>query len=317
MTEEFNPRAVRVVFFGSPEFAVPSLRALVAAGYRVVAAVTQPDKPAGRGSKTSMPPVKVAAAELGIDVLQPERLRDERVQAQLRDLVPDVFVVAAYGKILPQSVLDIPARGSLNVHASLLPRWRGASPIESAILAGDAETGVTIMELVMKMDAGPTVSSRATPIGADETAGVLESRLAILGSELLVEALPGWLDGSLPGVSQDEAAVTTCSLIRKEDGHLKRGMTADEAARAVRAFNPWPGAYVLYRGDRLAIWRATAEPGTVAPGTIITSGRRPAVGFRSGVLVLEEVQRPGSKRLRGEDFVNGERGQLAASVVLA
>lgn len=317
MTDALSPQATRVVFFGSPEFAVPSLRALAEAGYRVIAAVTQPDRPAGRGAKARVPAVKAAALELGIPVLQPDRLRDERVQRALRDLVPDVFIVAAYGKILPQPVLDIPARGTLNVHASLLPRWRGASPIESAILAGDAETGVTIMELVLQMDAGPIVSQVKTEIGSAETTGDLEARLATLGAKALAEALPDWLDGSRMPEPQDESQVTMCGLIHKEDGHLRRSMTAEEAARAVRAYNPWPGAYVVYRGERLAVWAASVRPGNVAPGTVVTLERRAGVGFKGGILLLEEVQRPGARRLRGEDFVNGQRGEIAASVELA
>jgi methionyl-tRNA formyltransferase len=261
--------------------------------------------------------VKVTALELGLVVLQPERLRDEQLHGHLRVLAPDVFVVAAYGKMLPQAILDIPTRGSLNVHASLLPRWRGASPIDAAILAGESETGVTIMEMVMKMDAGPIVAQVMTPILPDDTTGTLEPRLARMGAQLLVDSLPGWLDGSLEPVPQDESRVTVCSLIRKEDGHLRAVMSAVEAERAVRAYNPWPGAYVVHRGERLGIWGASARPGSLSPGEVIVIERKPAVGFRDGLLVLNEVQRPGSKRLRGEDFLNGERGALAPTVELA
>lgn len=317
MSSDVKPSEVRVVFLGSPAFAEPSLRALASQGYQILGVLTKPDRPAGRGGRPRPPEVKTAALELGLQVFQPERLRDEKLQDRLRALEPDVFVVAAYGKILPQAVLDIPAKGSLNVHASLLPRWRGASPIDSAILVGDTETGVTIMEVVMQMDAGPIVAQARTRILPDDTTGTLEPRLAELGANLLIQALPRWLDGTLVPEPQDEALVTMCSLIRKEDGHLRASLTAAEAERAVRAYSPWPGAYVIYRGERLGIWRASVRDGSVSPGTIVVVDRRPAIGFSQGLLVLHEVQRPGSKRLRGEDFLNGERGHLDATAALA
>jgi len=308
----------RVVFMGSPEFAVPSLRSLVASGVPVVAAVTQPDRPAGRGGRTQQPPVKLAALELRIPVLQPESLRDEAVHASLRALAADLFVVAAYGKILPQAVLDIPRYGCLNVHASLLPRWRGASPISSAILAGDSVTGVSIMKLVRKMDAGPVISRVETPVLPDDTTGTLEPRLAALGASELIRVLPGWISGQLHAVPQDEAPATYCQLIAKNDGHLRAAMTAGEAARAVRAFNPWPGAFVLHRSERLAIWRARVEPGeqSLPTGSTTLLGRSPAIAFPGGWLALEEVQRPGGKRLTGEQFLAGERGHLESTVGL-
>ncbi len=313
-----NLSSARVVFMGSPEFAVPSLRALVAGGAVVAAAVTQPDRPAGRGGRVQAPPVKVAALELGIEVLQPETLREPDVQEQLRSFGADVFVVAAYGKILPRTVLDIPRRGCLNVHASLLPRWRGASPIASAILAGDTVTGVSIMELVRRMDAGPVISRVETPILPEDTAGSLEPRLASLGAAELVRVLPSWLSGGLFAMPQDEDAATYCHLISKSDGHLKATMTAAEAVCAVRAYNPWPGAFVSYRSERLAVWRARVEPGEPpGPGATAVVGGSPAVAFTGGWLVLEEVQRPGGKRLTGEQFLAGERGALEPAVDLA
>jgi methionyl-tRNA formyltransferase len=305
---------------GSPAFATPSLRGLVDAGYDVAAVVTQPDRPAGRGGATHAPDIKRAALDLGIDViLQPETLRDDAVCHALAALEPDVFVVAAYGKILPKSVLAIPRRGSLNVHASLLPRWRGASPIAAAILAGDRETGVCIMELVAKMDAGPIVSCARAPIGLADTTGSLELRLAELGARVLLEALPGWLDGSLPATPQDEGFATYCRTLAKDDGWLRAAMTAAEAERAVRAYNPWPGAFVQYRGQRLALWAAHLAQG--APGGVVgslsTVGRLPSIAFAGGLLVLDEVQKPGGRRLTGQEFLNGERGRLESAVVLA
>lgn len=307
----------RVVFMGSPEFAVPSLRALVEAKYEVVLVVTQPDRPAGRGGKVQPPPVKVAAQSAGIPVFQPETMRDESVHQRLRDARADLHVVAAYGRILPQAVLDIPRRGTLNVHASLLPKWRGPSPIVAAIRAGDQETGVSIMELVRKMDAGPVLSRLVVPIGPADTAGTLEPRLAEAGAGELVRVLPSWLDGSITPEPQDEALATYCHIISKQDGRLRREMTAIEAECAVRAYNPWPGASVEYKGVRLSVWRARAiesEPGE--PGSLALKDRVPALAFASGWLALEEVQRPGGKRLAAQQFLAGERGDLPPTVGL-
>ncbi len=307
-----TPGRTRVVFFGSPAFAVPSLHALAAAGYRLVGAVTQPDRPAGRGGALRPPEVKAAAIELGVPVYQPETLRAPDVEARLASSAADVFVVAAYGKILPRAVLALPARGCLNVHGSLLPRWRGPSPIAAAILAGDAETGVSIMELVRKMDAGPVIGRAAIAIGADDTTGSLESRLAELGARRLVDLLPGWHDGVLQAVPQDESLATYCQLLTKADGQLTAKMTAAQAERAVRAYNPWPGAFVLYRGERLGIWKAQVAdaPASAAPGDMVIIDRKPGCVLGHGLLVLDEVQRPGGKRLTGQQFVAGARGKL-------
>ena len=313
-----TPSETRVVFMGSPEFAVPSLRALCAAGYRVALAVSQPDKPAGRGGKLQKPPVKAAAEELGIETYQPVSLREEAVRERLAAAKADVFVVAAYGKILPKAVLEVPRRGCLNVHASLLPKWRGPSPIAAALLAGDAETGVSIMELVRKMDAGPVISRKRMAINADDSAASLEPRLAQLGADELVRVLPGWLAGELTADPQDEPAATYCHILSKQDGRLRAAMTAEEAERAVRGYNPWPGAFVLYKSERLAIWRAHVSSETFgAPGSLAAVGKAPAVMFEGGALVLDEVQRPGGKRVTGAQFLAGERGLLPPSVGLA
>ncbi len=303
---------------GSPEFAVPTLRALSAHGYDIRLVVTQPDRPAGRGGRMHEPPVKAAATELGIETFQPETMRAEPVHERLKHADADVFVVAAYGKILPQAVLDIPRRGCLNVHASLLPRWRGASPIAAAVRAGDTVTGVSIMELVRKMDAGPVISRADEAIHSDDTTGSLEPRLAELGAKELVRVLPRWLAGDLVAEPQDESLVTTCSTLAKADGWLSTAMSAHEAVRAVRAYNPWPGAYVEYRGERLGIWRGHVEQAEVATaGATSVRTKKPAIAFHGGWLVLDEVQRPGGKRLAGEQFVAGERGQLAPEVGLS
>lgn len=303
---------------GSPAFAVPSLRALVGARYNVVGVVTQPDRPSGRGGAIHAPDVKVAALELGIEAFQPETLREEEARERLRAFAPDLFVVAAYGKILSRAVLSIPARGCVNVHASLLPRWRGASPIAAAILAGDLEAGVSIMEMDVRMDAGAVIAQRSVAIRPDDTTGELEVRLAALGADLLVEVLPDWYDRRIEAMPQDESLVTVCHTLSKEDGHLRVAMTAAEAERAVRSYNPWPGAYIEYRGQRMGIWRShatNAEPDK-KPGSTTVIEKTPAVAFAGGWLVLDEVQRVGSKRLPGAAFLNGERGQLAPEVGL-
>jgi len=278
-----NPAGTRVVFMGSPAFAVPSLRALAAAGYEVAAVVTQPDRPAGRGGRLTPPDVKVAALELGLPVLQ------------------------------------IPSRGCVNVHASLLPRWRGASPIAAAIRAGDREAGVSIMEMVREMDAGPVIARAAISVAPGDTTGSLEARLAGLGATELVRVLPAWFEGAVTAEPQDLARVTFCGLIHKEDGQLRDEMTAAAAERAIRACDPWPGAFVGYRDQRLGIWRAHVEPlpGELETGAFVVAARRPAIAFPDGLLVLDEVQRTGAKRLPGDVFLNGERGQLPPTAGLA
>jgi methionyl-tRNA formyltransferase len=266
-----------------------------------------------------LPEVKQAAIELGIESFQPETLKDPAARERLAVFAADLFVVAAYGKILPKAVLAMPRHGCLNVHGSLLPRWRGPSPIAAAILAGDAETGISIMQLEPRMDAGPVLLSRAIRIADSDTTAALEPRLAALGAGLLLEAMPGWLDGSIQAQPQDESAATYCSLLKKEDGWLAASMSVAEAARAVRAYNPYPAAFVQYNGERLAIWAAHVAADAAGPetGTLGVVDRKPAITFPGGRLVLDEVQRPGGRRLTGEQFVNGERGRLAPSVGLA
>lgn len=312
--------STRVVFMGSPEFAVPTLRALQSSGYDIRLVITQPDRPSGRGGRVAPPPIKVAAELLGLDVFQPATLRDDTVVDRIALASPDIFVVAAYGKIIPRRILSLATRGSLNVHASLLPRWRGASPITAAILAGDTQTGVSIMEVVARMDAGPVVAASAIPIEATDTTGSLDVRLADLGAQLLIQTMPGWLSGALAAVPQDEAATTYCTLTAKQDGHLRTSMTAVEAERAIRAYDPWPGAFVDFRDHRLAIWRASVivgdEPPAI-PGTLSIIGRRPAVAFAGGWLALDQVQRQGARRVTGAEFLNGERANVPVEVGLA
>jgi methionyl-tRNA formyltransferase len=315
-----TPADLRVVFMGSPSFAVPSLDAIVAAGYTVVAVVTQPDRPAGRGSALQMPESKVAALRHEIEVFQPESFKDAANVDRLRGYAPDLFVVAAYGKILPRAVLEIPTRGCVNVHASLLPRWRGASPVGAAILAGDRITGVSIMEMALKMDAGPVIWSASTEIGDSDTTGSLEARLATLGAETLISTLPRWLDGRLSAVPQDEALVTYCRPIAKHEGHLRTAMTAVQAERAIRAYNPWPVAHVLYGGERLAIWSASARAALSGdlPGTLRMVDKRLEIALADNTwLELHEVQRPGGRHITAQQFLSGERGKLEPKVGLA
>lgn len=307
----------RVVFMGSPDFAVPTLCA-VAAEFELVGIVTQPDRAAGRGGRMKEPAVKVAARELPpVTLIQPESLRDPDVVEQINALAPDLFVVAAYGKILSKKVLAIPTRGSLNVHASILPRWRGASPIAAAIRAGDPETGVTIMEMALKMDAGAVVGTGRMSIDRLATTGDLEPQLAELGAKLLMELVPRWLTGELVAQPQNEEDATYCNTLSKKDAHLSAALTAHEAERTVRAYSPWPGAYVEYKGDRLAIWRAHVEDRDAPVGALVPTDRQPAIGFKDGLLVLDEVQQPGRRRMSGTSFLNGQQGKLEERVTLA
>jgi len=298
----------RIVFMGSPEFAVPTLRAL-AESYPVVGVVTQPDKPAGRGRKPTPPPVKRVAEALGLPVMQPRRLRAPEAYEQLAAWQPDLIVVAAYGQILRPNVLALPRYGCINVHASLLPRWRGASPIQHAILHGDAETGITIMLMDEGMDTGPILTQEALPIAPDDTAGTLSAKLSQLGARLLLETLPGYLEGRIRPRPQPEEGVTYAPLLKKADGELDFTQPAEALARRVRAFNPWPGAFTLWKDRPLKIHRAHAAP-LASPGAgvrLIVEGL-PAIGTGEGVLVLDEVQPAGKKPMPGEVFLRGARG---------
>lgn len=303
---------LRIVFMGSPEFAVPVLQALHER-YRVVGVVTQPDKPAGRGQKVTSPAVKQTAAALGLELIQPRRLREPEAMAQLRRWQPDLISVAAFGQILRQEVLDLPQFGCVNVHASLLPRWRGAAPIQAAILAGDAQTGVSIMCMDAGVDSGAVLSQRAIDIGARETAGELSKRLARLGAELLIETLPGYLSGEIKAQPQDERLATYAPMLKKEAGELNFEQKAVELERKVRAFQPWPGTYLPWQGQPLKVLSArvvadaVVEEGSSAGRHIIYQGE-PAVVTAEGVLVLEEVQPAGRRPMAGRVFLQGERG---------
>jgi methionyl-tRNA formyltransferase len=298
---------IKVVFLGTPAFAVPSLQALMG-GYNVVGVVTQPDRPAGRGRQVQPPPVKVAAEAAGIPIYQPHSLRDEEAAAPLRAWQPDLIVVAAYGQILRPHVLDLPPYGCLNVHASLLPRWRGAAPIQHAILAGDAETGVSLMRLDPGMDTGPVYAREAIAIAPDETAATLHDRLALLGGEMLQRHLAGILHGRLTAAPQDNDQATYAPLIKKEDGRLDWRESAAQLDRRVRAMTPWPGAFTYWQGKLLKILSARpVRSGLPAgePGQVVTSLETAVVLTGDGGLELLEVQLEGKRAVPVIDFLRG------------
>jgi methionyl-tRNA formyltransferase len=306
---------MRVLFYGTPAFALPTLDALLGAR-EVVAVVTQPDRPAGRGQRAAASPVKRRALERGIPILQPARLRDPEWPARLAALRPEVAVVVAFGQILPPAVLEVPPRGSINVHASLLPRYRGAAPIAWAIIRGETRTGITTFRMDAGMDTGPLLLQRATSIGPDETAGELALRLAPLGAEVLLETL-----ARLPGLTprpQDPAAATLAPRLRKEDGWLDWTRPAAALAALVRGVNPWPGATTVTPTGRLAIWRARAWPGAGLPGVLQAVEGRIAVGTGEGLLEPLEVQPASRRAMPWPDYLRGARlgpgAQLGAAV---
>ncbi|MEO8456311.1 MAG: methionyl-tRNA formyltransferase [Chloroflexota bacterium] len=300
-----------IVFIGTPDFAVPSLRRLAADGHSIALVVTQPDRPSGRGQRLAPPPVKTAAESLGLTVIQPPTLRDEAVLNQLRALEPEAMVAVAYGQILRQALLDIAPRGVLNVHPSLLPKHRGASPIAGAILAGDDETGVSIMLMDAGMDSGPVLAQRRVPLSGDETTGALTASLAEVGADLLAETLPRWLAGEIEPQPQDGSQSTVTRLIKKEDGAIDWSLSAEEIARRVRAYNPWPGASTILNGETLHIWRAVSVAGSSGepPGTIVVPPEAidPALSVQAGdgLLEVHDLQRAGRKSLSATDFLRG------------
>jgi methionyl-tRNA formyltransferase len=296
--------AVRVLFYGTPAFAVPTLQALLAR-HVVVGVVTQPDRPAGRGQRARASAVKAVAVQRGLPVLQPERLRDPEWPERLGALAPEVAVVVAFGQILPPRVLEVPPRGSINVHASLLPRYRGAAPIAWAIIRGDGETGITTFRMDAGMDTGPVLLQRATPVGPEETAGELAIRLAGLGAEVLLETLDR-LDAITP-VPQDGAQATLAPRLRKEDGALDWTRPARELAARIRGVNPWPGASTRVAGGRLLIWRARTRTGAGEPGVLIPVGASLLVGTGEGLLEPVEVQPENRRAMSWEAFLRGTR----------
>ncbi len=300
-----------VVFMGSPDFALATLERLAQA-YRVVGVVTQPDKPSGRGRQLMPPPVKILAQTMGLPVIQPEKLRHPDAMAQLRTWRPDVIVVAAFGQILRQEVLDLPPHGCVNVHASLLPRWRGAAPIQAAILNGDPVTGVTIMRMDAGVDSGPILSQREVQVTTEDTAGSLSERLSMAGANLLMETLPPYLAGSIAPMPQNPDLATRAPMLRKEDGWLDFNQPAAALALKVRAYQPWPGTSMLWEGQVLKIRRAHAvsQVSSGAGDLLILQGK-PAVATGEGILVIDEIQPAGKKVMPGEAFLRGVRRWVA------
>jgi len=302
----------RLIFAGTPEFALASLQALCGAGQRPLAVLTQPDRPAGRGRRLTPSPVKAWAVAEGLPVLQPVSLKDAATVAELAALEPDALIVAAYGLILPPDVLDLPPAGCINVHASLLPRWRGASPIQAAVLAGDPVSGVSLMRMEAGLDTGPVYVRATTPVGSRATAGELHDRLAALGAGLLSERLPDILAGRLQPEPQDDAAATYAPRIRREDALIDWSWPAERIDRAVRAYDPWPVCHTRLEGELLRCWRAEPLPAgdeaPAAPGVILAAGADGIdVAAGEGVLRLLEVQLPGRRRIAARDLANQRR----------
>jgi len=302
--------SIRIVFMGSPDFALPGLSALATARtYQVVGVITQPDRVSGRGRELKPPPVKALALELNIPIMQPEKLRASESMDQLREWNPDLIVVAAFGQILRKDVLDLPRFGCINVHASLLPRWRGAAPINAAILAGDGETGVTIMQMDVGLDTGPMLAKKSIRLKLDDTTGSVLGALSTLGADLLLETLPEYLSGNLKPVPQPAEGSTYAPMLRKEDGLLDFAYPAVELERRVRAMNPWPGAWFEWKGSPLKVMRASViigEKGWVS-GRRFTVEGRPAVMAADGALALDDVQPAGKKVMSGKSFLAGAR----------
>lgn len=303
-------QALRVLFAGTPEFAVPALRALCASSCRVLGVYTQPDRPAGRGRQVVCSPVKQLAMEQGLPVLQPLSLKPQAAIEELQSFAADVLIVAAYGLILPPGVLAAPRWGCINIHASLLPRWRGAAPIHRAILAGDAETGITIMRMDAGLDTGPMLLKRSCPIGVNDTLEVVHDRLAMLGAEALMDALPGIVTGSLADQPQDHALATYAQKVTKDEAEINWHASALDIHRQVCAFNPAPVAKTLWQGQVLRVWQTrladvalNAPPGTVveadARGVLVATGE-------GGVWILQ-LQLPGKRALSAAEFLNGQR----------
>ena len=306
---------MRVIFCGTAAFAVPSLHAL-AQHHDVVLVVTQQDRPAGRGRRRQMPAVKQAAAEYDLPVIQPRSLRRDSVVSELAAAAPDLIVVAAYGKILPAAVLDLPPHGCLNVHASLLPRHRGASPVTAAILAGDPETGVTIMQMDKGLDTGPILRQQSLRLSGEETTSALTTALAQLGAELLIPTLDELIAGRVKAQAQDSARATYAPLLSKDDGIVQWDQDAESICRHVRAMQPWPGAVTLWDDRQLKVLRARAiaRESDEAPGSVIKHQEKLAVVAGSGVVLLEEVQLAGKRAMPAADFLHGY-GSIVGTVL--
>lgn len=309
--------SLRIVFAGTPEFAAEHLKALLDTPHQIIAVYSQPDRPAGRGQKLTPSPVKQLALQHDIPVYQPQTLRDPVAQAELAALKPDLMVVVAYGLILPQVVLDTPRLGCINSHASLLPRWRGAAPIQRAVEAGDAESGVTVMQMEAGLDTGPMLLKVSTPIAATDTGGSLHDRLASLGPQAVIQAISGLAAGNLVGEVQDDSLATYAHKLNKDEARLDWSRPATELERLVRAFHPWPICHSTLNGEALKVHAAALGEGSGAPGTIIAADKSGlTVACDAGALHLTRLQLPGGKALNFSDLYNSRREQFAPGLVL-
>ena len=308
---------LRIVFAGTPEFAAEHLKALLDSPHDVIAVYTQPDRPAGRGQKLMPSPVKQLALQHNIPVMQPPTLRAPAAQAELAALQPDLLVVVAYGLILPQTVLDIPRLGCINSHASLLPRWRGAAPIQRAVQAGDAESGVTVMRMEAGLDTGPMLLKVTTPITGEDTGGTLHDRLAELGPTAVIQAIAGLADGTLIGEVQDDSLATYAHKLNKDEARIDWSRPAVELERLIRAFNPWPICHTTLNGEALKVLAAQVVDGEGTPGSIIDASKEGLlVACGSGALRLTRLQLPGGKPLGFADLFNSRREKFAVGTVL-
>ena len=300
---------MKIVFAGTPDFAVPTLQALLDSEHQICGVYTQPDRPAGRGRKLTASPVKALAVSANLPVFQPENFKQAGALEELAALEPDLIVVIAYGLILPQAVLDIPKFGSINVHGSLLPRWRGAAPIHRAVMAGDDKTGITIMKVVKKLDAGDMLYKIECPINADSTSSELHDQLAEIGAQGLIQVVNQIEQGTLIAEPQDEALVTYAHKLEKNEAMLDWQKSAQELDRQVRGLNAWPVAQTLYKGEVLRVWRSEVIDGEsdLPAGTISCQQHALDVATGNGVLRLLEVQLPGGKRIAGKDFLNAHQ----------
>ena len=311
---------MRVIFMGTPQFAVPSLESLVANRHQVAAVYTQPDRTAGRGRSLVAPPVKIAAQNLNLAVLQPDSLKDTGTVAQLAAFHPDVIVVAAFGQLLPSSVLAIPRYGCVNIHPSLLPRFRGASPVAAAILAGDELTGVSIMLMERGLDTGPILAQETMPISQQDTTGSLTDKLSRLAAQLLPPTLESWLRGEITPLPQNDAGATYSGQITREDGRIDWHLSAADIWRRVRAFNPWPGCYTSWRGKQLKIIEALPLPGksSLTAGQVVALDKEDVafgVGTGDGILGVQRLQMEGKRVVSAAEFLRGQREFMGAVLI--
>lgn len=302
-----------IVFMGTPDFAVPALNLLIQ-HHTVLAVVTQPDRPAGRNRQLQTSPIKQAAEAAAIPVFQPEKLRRADAIETLRQWPADLFIVAAFGQLLPQTVLDLPRFGSLNIHASLLPRWRGAAPIQAAVYAGDASSGITIMRMDAGLDTGPILTQRAIALAPDETGASLHDKLAVIGGQLLIETLPGYLDGTIRPQPQDDALATLAPRIQKDEGRLDWSRPASEIDRAVRAFTPWPGTFTFWQGKLIKVLAGMPESGNANPGQVTLRNGALAIGTGDGVYLPSRLQLEGRAAVGAAEYVRGYPAFIGAQL---